>query len=425
MRIRRWIVPTAVALVATMVAIAAASAASNRTHAAHAKKFKIALANSFIGNTWRLEMENTFKAACKMPPFSTEVSCSVYNSGNDVGKQTQQISNLISQHVDAIVIDAASPTGLNGIVKQACARGILVISFDNIVTDKCGLTVNTNQLEFGQMGGQYLADQLHGKGNIVMVTGVAGTSVDADRNKGVESVLKKYPGMKLSAHFSANWDSATAQRVTAAQLPTLPQVDGVWVSGGTDGVVKAFIDAGKPVPIVAGGAVWVVDIEGAHTFQHRMHARAHLDAGSTEALPKLFKLRRLDSKRQVVKDTFRLLARELRRAIWVRHQHDHLRHPIGAGARFQELVRQLRWRDDLEPEQVTVEMQGRLQVPHPKHDLGKAGDHYHAATADTIAARFTSFARVGTEHPGASSNPRPPVSAIARLASASTSAGGP
>jgi ribose transport system substrate-binding protein len=252
MRIRRRIVPIAVALIATMVAIAAASAASNRTHAAHAKKFKIALANSFIGNTWRLEMENTFKAACKMPPFSTEVSCSVYNSGNDVGKQTQQISNLISEHVDAIVIDAASPTGLNGIVKQACARGILVISFDNIVTDKCGLTVNTNQLEFGQLGGQYLADQLHGKGNIVMVTGVAGTSVDADRNKGVESVLKKYPGMKISAHFSANWDSATAQRVTAAQLPSLPHVDGVWVSGGTDGVVKAFIAAGKPVPIVAG-----------------------------------------------------------------------------------------------------------------------------------------------------------------------------
>src|SRR5260221_3462030 len=160
MKIRRWIVPIAVALVATMVAIAAASAASNRTHAAHAKKFKIALANSFIGNTWRLEMENTFKAACKMAPFKTEISCSVYNSGNDVGKQTQQISNLISQHVDAIVIDAASPTGLNGIVKQACARGILVISFDSVVTEKCGLTVNTDQFKFGQLGGQFLATQL-------------------------------------------------------------------------------------------------------------------------------------------------------------------------------------------------------------------------------------------------------------------------
>jgi ribose transport system substrate-binding protein len=252
MKIRRWIAPIAVALVAATVAITAASAASNRTHSTHAPKLRIALSNSFIGNTWRLEMENTFKAACKMQPFKSEVSCSVFNSGNDVGKQTQQISNLISQGVDAIVIDAASPTGLNGIVKQACARGILVISFDSVVTEKCGLTVNTDQVKFGQLGGQFLADQLHGKGNIVMVTGVAGTSVDTDRNNGVESVIKKYPDMKIVAHYSGSWDSSAAQRATAAQLPSLPQVDGVWVSGGTDGVVKAFLDAGKPVPIVAG-----------------------------------------------------------------------------------------------------------------------------------------------------------------------------
>src|SRR6478609_6558741 len=152
MKTRRWIVPLVVAIGVATVAIAVASAAGNRTHSIHAGKLKIALANSFIGNTWRLEMENTFKAACKMPPFKSQVSCSIYNSGNDVGKQTQQISNLISQGVNAIVIDAASPTGLNGIVGQACARGILVISFDNIVTNKCGLTVNTDQIKFGQLG---------------------------------------------------------------------------------------------------------------------------------------------------------------------------------------------------------------------------------------------------------------------------------
>src|SRR6476620_8789214 len=229
-----------------------ATTARAQPRARAAEPFKIALSNSFIGNKWRIEMENDFKSACGMEPYKTQVQCSVYNSGNDVGKQTQQISNLISQGVDAIVIDAASPTGLNGIVKQACARGILVISFDSVVTEKCGLTVNTDQLKFGKLGGQFLATQLHGKGNIVMVTGVAGTSVDTDRNNGVESVIKGYPNMKIVAHYSGSWDSSTAQRATAAQLPSLPKVDGVWVSGGTDGVVKAFIQAGKPVPVVAG-----------------------------------------------------------------------------------------------------------------------------------------------------------------------------
>ena len=216
------------------------------------KKLKIALSNSFIGNQWRVEMENVFKAACDMPPYSEQVECNIYNAGNDVSTQSRQISNLISQKVDAIVINAASTSGLNGVVQQACDRGIVVVSFDNTVDNPCGLTVNTDQVKFGEQLAQFLVDQLKGQGNVVMVTGVAGTGADTDRNKGAKAVFAKNPGIKVVATYSGMWDSATAQRVTSAQLPSLPKVDGVWVSGGTYGVIKAFVDAGKPVPVVAG-----------------------------------------------------------------------------------------------------------------------------------------------------------------------------
>ena len=244
----------ALLIAATVAAtsIAAATAATNRGAKSGAPKYRIALANSFIGNTWRVEMANLFKAGCKMPPYSQQVTCSVYNSGNDVGKQTQQISNLISQRVDAIVLNAASPAGLNGIIKQACDRGIVVVSFDNVVTAPCAQTVNTNQLKFGMQGAQFLVDQLKGKGNVVMVTGVAGTFADSERNRGAQMVFKANPGIKVVGKYSGNWDSAAAQRATAAQLPSLPDVDGVWVSGGTDGVLKAFVSADKPLPITAG-----------------------------------------------------------------------------------------------------------------------------------------------------------------------------
>src|ERR1700692_3885503 len=78
----------------------------------HTGPYTIALSNSYIGNTWRVEMENEFKAACAMGPYKTLIKCSVYNAGNDVSKQTQQMDDLISSHTDAIVINAASPTGL-------------------------------------------------------------------------------------------------------------------------------------------------------------------------------------------------------------------------------------------------------------------------------------------------------------------------
>ena len=184
-------------------------------------KYTIALSNSFIGNKWRIEMENLFKAACKMPPYKNQVDCSIYNSGNDVSKQTQQISNLISQGVDAIVLNAASPTGLNGIIGQACARGILVVSFDNVVTAPCALKVNTDQLKFGQVLAADLARRMNGKGNVIMVTGVPGTFVDQQRNKGALGVFKKFPGIKVVAKYTGMWDSSTAQRNdrVAAALP--------------------------------------------------------------------------------------------------------------------------------------------------------------------------------------------------------------
>jgi ribose transport system substrate-binding protein len=218
------------------------------------KKLKIALSNSYIGNKWRIEMENVFKSALQMEPYKSEVDGTWFNSGNDVSKQSQQVTNLIAERVDAIIINAASPTGLNGILSQAHGRGILVVSFDNIVTAPTALKVNTDQLEFGRRMADWLAKKIGGKGNVMMVTGVAGTSVDEDRNKGADSVWAQNPGIKVVNRFTGMWDSATAERNTSAVLPSLPQIDGIWCQGGTDGVLKAFIAANRPLPPTAGEA---------------------------------------------------------------------------------------------------------------------------------------------------------------------------
>ncbi len=231
-----------------------AAGGAARPAIAAGKTYHIALSNSYIGNKWRIEMENVFKAALQMEPFKSEVVGSWYNSGNDASKQSQQISQLISQRVDAIVVNAASPTALNGILNQAAARRILVVSFDNVVTTEKALKVNTDQFQFGRRMAAWLAQKLGGKGNVIMVTGVAGTFVDQDRNKGAESVWAKNPGIKVVNRFTGMWDSSVAERNTSAVLPSLPQIDGIWCQGGTDGVLKAFIAANRKLPPTAGEA---------------------------------------------------------------------------------------------------------------------------------------------------------------------------
>jgi ribose transport system substrate-binding protein len=224
-----------------------------------------------------------------MPPLKDEVECPVFHAGNDVAKQTQDITNLISQGVDGIAINAASPTGLNGIVKQACDKGIVVVSFDNTVTEPCAKQVNIDQKAMGAAMATWLVEKLGGKGNVVMVTGVAGTSADTDRNAGAEEVFKK-AGMTVIAKYTGMWDSATAQRNTASQLPSLKQVDGLWVQGGTDGVLKAFKAAGRKLPPTAG--------EAENGFRKMMLA-GEVDGYSTGAPPFLSSLA-LEMVRQLI-----------------------------------------------------------------------------------------------------------------------------
>ena len=253
MKAPRWTVLLAVAVMAAIL-IAVASAASARSTKSEAGPYKIALANSFIGNTWRVEMANLFKGGCKMPPYSKQVTCSVYNSGNDVGKQTQQISNLISQQRrrdrhQRRISDGPERNHQAGLRPWDRRRVVRQCRHGSVRSDREHESAQVRHAD-GAVPGR----SLNGKGNVIMVTGVAGTFADAERNKGAEAVFKANPGIKVVAKYSGNWASADAQRATAAQLPSLPKVDGAWVQGGTDGVLKAFVDAGKPLPITGGEA---------------------------------------------------------------------------------------------------------------------------------------------------------------------------
>ncbi|MGH7118289.1 MAG: sugar ABC transporter substrate-binding protein [Acetobacteraceae bacterium] len=229
-----------------------AGASPLSVHAAE-RKWKIVLSNSFIGNKWRLEMVSLFKAALQMEPYKSTVEGRLFNSGNNVSEESQQITGMIGERVDAILVDAASPTGLNGILTQAHERGILVVSFDNVVTAPSALKVNTDQFAWGKKLAEFLTNKLNGRGNVIMVTGVAGTFVDQQRNAGADSVWKANPGIRVVNRYTGMWDSSVAERNTSAILPSLPKIDGIWCQGGTDGVLKAFIAAKRtPLPPTGG-----------------------------------------------------------------------------------------------------------------------------------------------------------------------------
>jgi ribose transport system substrate-binding protein len=114
--------------------------------------------------------------------------------------------------------------------------------------------VNTDQVVFGHQLAQYIADNLpNHSGNVIEVTGPPGQPVDISRLKGADQIWSKYPGIKIIAKYTGMWASDKAQTNTATQLTSLGKVDAIWCEGGTDGVIKAFLSANRPLPKVIAG----------------------------------------------------------------------------------------------------------------------------------------------------------------------------
>jgi len=221
--------------------------------------YNIALSNSYIGNVWRTQMIKLAKAYAETPDIAPLISDFQVNTADrDDAAQQAAIENMISNGAQAIVILANTPTALVQTVQQARADGIVIVSFDTTVhTDPpdpsldLGVTVNEDQIEMGRRWAQWLVDQTGGEGKILMVNGVQGTGVDQERRQGAAEVWDANPGISI-VEVIGDWDPGKAQTATATALAANPDFAGVWCQGGTDGVVRAFLDAGVPVPPVAG-----------------------------------------------------------------------------------------------------------------------------------------------------------------------------
>src|SRR5580765_1088737 len=134
---RRLIAALLAGSVLAGAAVLAASASSHNSSAHSAKKYTIYLSNNFLGNDWRQQMERVAKVSVTKGPLAGRVDLKIENVDNTVQAQINSLNNIIQQRPDAILVDAGSATALNPTLERACKLGILVISFDQIVTSPC------------------------------------------------------------------------------------------------------------------------------------------------------------------------------------------------------------------------------------------------------------------------------------------------
>ena len=173
---------------------------------------------------------------------------------NQVTEQAAQIQNLILQGYDAIVINAASPDALNGAVQEACDAGIVVVSFDGIVTAPCAWRIAVDFKQMGKSEVEYLSEKFPDGGNLLEIRGLAGVFVDDEISAGIHEGAAESGKFEIVGSVHGNWAQDVSQKAVAGILPSLPDITAVVTQGGDGyGAAQAFKAAGRDIPTIVMG----------------------------------------------------------------------------------------------------------------------------------------------------------------------------
>lgn len=199
--------------------------------------FVIGVSNTLVGNGWREQMICAIKAEATVSGLVDRVI--VVNRNGGPTEQIADLEGLISQGVDAIILNPTDREGLNAVIESAIAQGIVVVAVDQAVTAAGAYVATNDQTAYARLGAEWLFEQIGGSGKVVEMRGIDGVPADTDRHNGFLAALEMYPDIEVVAETFTGWDPSTGAQ-QALDLITTQEIDGIWTSGIDYPVVEQF-----------------------------------------------------------------------------------------------------------------------------------------------------------------------------------------
>lgn len=210
--------------------------------------YTLGVSNTLVGNGWREQMICSIKAEATASGVIEEVV--VVNRNGGPTEQIADLESLISQGVDAIILNPTDREALNAVIESAIEQGIVVVAVDQAVTAEGAYVATNDQTAYGRVGAEWLFEQLGGSGRVVEMRGIDGVPADTDRHDGFLEALESYPDIEIVAETFTGWDPSTGAQ-QALDIITTQEVDGIWTSGIDYTVVEQFDTANVGyVPVV-------------------------------------------------------------------------------------------------------------------------------------------------------------------------------
>ncbi len=238
---------TALALVCSATLMAGMGACGVGGSAAGGDKVSILI--STLNNPFFVDLRDGAQQEAKKLGINLQVS----DAQNDSTTQQNQAQNAQSQGAKAVIINPVDSDAAAPAVASLLGAKVPVVSVDRSVTgEDVNAHIASDNVAGGAQAARELAKGLGGKGKVIILQGTPGAASTRDRGKGFKDEIKKYPGIKVVAEQTANFDRAEALNVTSNLMQSNPDAVGLYAENDEMalGAVQALgSKAGKDVKI--------------------------------------------------------------------------------------------------------------------------------------------------------------------------------
>ncbi|GAA3111483.1 substrate-binding domain-containing protein [Streptomyces rectiviolaceus] len=215
---------------------------------------KIGMSLSTLNNPFFVQMKEGAQAEAE----KAGIDLTVTDAQNDASQQTNQLQNFTGEGMKSIIVNPVDSDAVGPAVRGANKADIPVIAADRGVNKaKAATLVASDNVAGGKLAAKTLAEKLGGKGKIVTLQGVAGTSASRERGKGFTEGIKEYPGIKVVASQPADFDRTKGLDVMTNLIQSNPGINGVFAEND-----EMALGAAKALGNKAGKSVSVVGFDG-------------------------------------------------------------------------------------------------------------------------------------------------------------------
>lgn len=171
----------------------------------------------------------------------------------DVATQVSQVEDAIQSGADVLIIQGADSAGIVAALNIAEEAGIPVVTTGDLPDGGEIMThIGFDNVESGIIGGEFIAEQLNGEGNVVELIGRLGTESGREKSEGLQQALDQYPGIEIIASQPAEFQRETAVTVMENIIQANPQIDAVYAANDDMalGALQALKAAGRDEGVV-------------------------------------------------------------------------------------------------------------------------------------------------------------------------------